>query len=313
LNNVGAMASWIPAAVLIVLGAVSWSRFGSATPMNAHAFVPSTSLKDVIFWSTIAFAFGGVESGSTMGEEIQDARRTIPRAVLTAGAVMTLLYIAGTWSVLLALPRTQISGLDGIMQAIEAITSKLGLTWLVPIAAVFVTTNALGGVGGWFAATARLPFVAGIDRYLPPAFGELHPRWHTPYVALLVQAGIAAVFIFLGQAGTSVRGAYQVLVSMGIIAYFIPFLFMFAAMVVLQREPTGPDVMRVPGGKPVAIPLASIGFIVTAVSIVLACIPPDVEPNKTLAVVKVVGLSLVLIGIGAIVYLLGRRRAMAAA
>jgi glutamate:GABA antiporter len=310
LNNVGAMASWIPAAVLIVLGAVSWSRFGSATAMSPHAFVPSTSLKDVIFWSTIAFAFGGVESGSTMGEEIKDARRTIPRAVLTAGAVLTVLYIAGTLSVLLALPRHEISGLLGIMQAIQAITSKLDVAWLAPIVAAFVTLNALGGVGGWFAATARLPFVAGIDRFLPPAFGELHPRWHTPYVALLVQAGIAALFIFLGQAGTSVRGAYDALVSMGIIAYFIPFLFMFAAMIVLQREPAGPEVMRVPGGKPVAVALASLGFFVTAVSIVLACIPPDEEPNKSLAVVKVVGLSLVLVGIGVVVYLLGRRRAL---
>ena len=52
------------------------------------------------------------------------------------------------------------------------------------------------------------------------------------------------------------RGAYDALVSMGIIAYFIPFLFMFAAMIVLQREPAGPEVIRVPGGKPVAIALA---------------------------------------------------------
>ena len=117
------------------------------------------------------------------------------------------------------------------------------------------------------------------------------------------------MFVFLGQAGTSVRGAYDALVSMGIIAYFIPFLFMFAAMIVLQREPAGPDVMRVPGGRPVAVALAVIGFIVTAVSIVLACIPPDEEPDKMFAVVKVVGLSLVLIAIGVVVYLLGRQRA----
>jgi hypothetical protein len=79
---------------------------------------------------------------------------------------------------------------------------------------------------------------------------------------------------------------------------------------VLQREPAGPDVMRVPGGKPVAIALAATGFIVTAISIVLACIPPDEEPNKMLAVVKVVGSSLVLVAIGVGVYLAGRRRAM---
>jgi amino acid transporter len=167
----------------------------------------------------------------------------------------------------------------------------------------------VGGVGGWFAATARLPFVAGIDRFLPEAFGRLHPRWHTPYVALLVQATIAGLFVFLGQAGTSVRGAYDALVSMGIIAYFIPFLFMFAALIVLQREPAGPEVMRVPGGRRAAVALASVGFVVTAISIVLACVPPDEEPNKTLAVVKVVGSSAVLIAIGAIVYFIGRRRA----
>ncbi len=313
LNNIGAIASWIPATLLILIGAVSWSRFGSATPMDARALVPSTSLKDVIFWSTIAFAFGGVESGSTMGEEIHDARKTVPRAILTAGVAMTVLYIVATFSVLLGLPKDQVSGLQGIMQAIQAMTARVGVAWLAPIAAAFVTLNALGGVGGWFAATARLPFVAGIDRFLPPAFGRLHPRWRTPYVALLVQAGIAALFIFLGQAGTSVHGAYDALVSMGIIAYFIPFLFMFAALIVVQREPAGPDVMRVPGGKPVAIALASLGFVVTAISIVLACVPPDDEPNKMLAVVKVVGSSAALIGIGTVVYGLGRRRANAAA
>jgi amino acid transporter len=308
LNNVGAIAGWIGALVLIALGVVSWFRFGTATPMNAQTLVPSTSLKDVIFWSTIAFAFGGVESGSTMGEEIEDARRTVPRAILAAGAVITVLYIVGTFSVLLAIPKAQVSGLQGIMQALQAMTARVGLAWLAPILAAFVTLNALGGVGGWFAATARLPFVAGIDRFLPKAFGDLHPRWRTPYVALLVQAAIAGLFVFLGQAGTSVHGAYDALVSMGIIAYFIPFLFMFAAMIVLQREPAGPGVMRVPGGKPVAILLAVTGFVVTALSIVLACIPQDEEPNKTLAVVKVVGSSAILGGVGAVVYWLGRRR-----
>ena len=313
LNNVGAMASWIPALLLIGLGIVAWNRFGSATPMQAGAFVPSTSLKDVIFWSTIAFAFGGVESGSTMGDEIQDPRRTVPRAILTAGVITTVLYMAATLSVLLALPKAQVSGLQGIMQAIQAMTNRIGLGWLAPVVAALVTLNALGGVGGWFAATARLPFVAGLDRFLPPAFGRVHPRWHTPHVALLVQAGIAALFVFLGQAGTSVHGAYDALVSMGIIAYFIPFLFMFAAMIVLQREPAGPDVMRVPGGRSGAVALASLGFLVTAISIVLACVPPDDEPNKMLSVVKVVGSSLALVVIGAAVYALGRRRAAALA
>jgi amino acid transporter len=309
LTNVGAIAGWIPAMVLMALGAVAWGRFGLATPITSHALVPSMHLKDIIFWSTIAFAFGGVESGSTMGEEIEDARRTVPRAILGAGTIICVLYIAATFAVLLAMPKEQVSGLSGIMQAIQAMTAKVGVGWLAPAMAALVTLNALGGTGGWFAATARLPFVAGIDRFLPKAFGDLHPTWRTPYVALLVQAAIAGLFVFLGQAGTSVHGAYDALVSMGIIAYFIPFLFMFAAMIKLQREPAGPGVMRVPGGKPVAVAVAATGFIVTAISIVLACVPPDEEPNKMFAIVKVVGSSAILVGVGAAVYFLGRRRA----
>jgi amino acid transporter len=171
-----------------------------------------------------------------------------------------------------------------------------------------VSLNAFGGVTGWFAATARLPFVAGLDRFLPRAFAELHPRWHTPHVSLLVQAGIAAVFVFLGQAGTTVRGAYEVLVSMSIIGNFIPFLFMFAAMIRLQREPAGPEVLRVPGGPAVARLLGAMGFVVSFIAIVLACVPPDEEPNKTLAVAKIVGASVALVVIGAMIYGMGKRR-----
>jgi amino acid transporter len=309
MTNISALAGWLPIALLIVFGFYSWITYGSATPITARSLLPSTSFKDVIFWSTMAFAFSGVENASTMGDEIVDARRTVPRAILTAAAFITIIYIVATLCVLLALPREQVSGLQGFMQAIQAMAGKAGAPWLVPVLAAMVSLNAFGAVAGWFAATARLPFVAGIDRFLPSVFADLHPQWRTPYVALLVQAVIAGVFVFLGQAGTSVRGAYEVLVSMSIIGNFIPFLFMFGAMIKLQDEPAGAGVLRVPGGPGVARVLGAIGFLVSAAAIVLACVPADEEPNKTLAVIKVVGASVALVAIGAMIYQMGKRRA----
>jgi amino acid transporter len=123
-----------------------------------------------------------------------------------------------------------------------------------------------------------------------------------------VQAAVAFVFVFLGQAGTSVRGAYDALVSMSIISYFIPFLFIFAALVKLQSEPAGAEVLRVPGGPPVARAFGVVGFLVSVAAIALACVPADDDPNKTLAVVKIVGGSAVLVIIGAIIYFMGKRR-----
>ncbi len=308
LTNVGAISGWIPLVLLVAFGFYSWATHGSATSFAPAALVPGTSLKDLVFFSTIAFAFGGVESASTMGEEIVDARRTVPRAVITAGVLIAAFYIVGTWCLLLALPKEQLSGLEGVMQATQTMAARAGAPWVVPIVAVLVTVNVLGGIGGWFASTARLPFVAGLDRYLPPAFGRLHPRWGTPYVALLVQAAFAFAFVFIGQAGTTVRGAYDALVSMGVITYFIPFLYMFAAMVKLQGEPAGPEVFRVPGGAPAAKLLAALGFAMTCAAMVLACVPSDDDPNKTLAVIKIVGGSAVLVAAGAVIYYLGKRR-----
>jgi amino acid transporter len=309
LNNAGAIASWVVAAVLIMLGLSAFARSGSATSLSSHTFVPSTSLKDMIFWSTLAFAFGGVESGSTMGGEIRDARRTVPRAVVVAALAIALLYLAGTFSILVAIPREQVSGLQGIMQAVRLLADRTGVVWLAPLLAALVALSSLGGVGSWFAAVARLPFVAGIDRFLPAAFGRVHPTWKTPHVALLTQAAIAALFVVLGQAGTSVRGAYDVLVSMSIVTYFLPFLAMFAALIRVQRLPIAPGVRRVPGGPRAAVALAALGFITTVVSIVLACVPADDDPNPGLAVAKVVGLSLAMCAAGALVYGGGRRRA----
>jgi amino acid transporter len=290
------------------LAVASWWRYGSATPFTAESLVPSTRLKDIIFWSTIAFSLSGLESASMMGDEIRDPRRNIPRALLIGGSLIVLLYTLTTVAMLVALPQAKILSLQGFMLSIGDAASRVGVTGLTSLTAVLITLGGLGQAGAWFAAGGRLPFVAGIDRFLPPAFGRIHPRYGSPHVSLLVQAAVAALFIFLGQAGTTVKGAYDVLVSMSIIGSFIPYLFMFASMIKLQSVPAGPGVMRVPGGRPTATILGAVGFCVTTATIVLALIPADDEPNKVLAVTKVAGLTALLFLAGTAVYLRGRRR-----
>jgi len=308
LNNIGAIASWLALTILIVMGLVVGLKYGSATPITPSSLMPSTGFKDLIFWATIAFGLSGLEAGSFMGEEIENPRRTIPRAVAIAGVVIAALYILGTLAVLVAVPRAEITGLSGIMDAITATGARLGLTGLAPLAAILIVVSTLGGVSVWLAAPARLPFVAGIDNYLPRAFGRLHPRYGTPYVALLLQAGVAVVCAILGQAGETPKKAYEILVSLGIIAFFLPYLTMFAAMVRLQREPAGPDVMRVPGGRPVAILCGLTGFLTSLIAIVLAAIPPEGEAHPGRYVAKVVGLSLLLVVAGIGTYALGSRK-----
>jgi amino acid transporter len=312
LYNVGSLGTWVPAVILMVVGAIAWRKFGSATPFTLQTIRPATGLKDLIFWATIVYALSGAESASFMGDEIREPRKTIPRGLLTAGVVITICYMLGTFAVLVALPKEQVNGLEGIMQAIAQSTSRVGWSALIPLAAFLLVLSSLGSVAAWLAAMSRIPFVAGIDRFLPPAFARLHPKWGTPYVPLLTQAILSAIFIFLGQAGTSVRGAYDVLLSMTIIVYFVPYVMVFAALIKLQREPAGPEVIHIPGGKPVAFVVGTVGIVTSVLTIIFSAFPTADEPHKGLALLKEIGLVGLLLAIGVLIFVFGKRAARGA-
>jgi amino acid transporter len=303
LNNVCALGSLLPLSVLLILAGAAWFRFGAATHFTPSAFVPHWSLSNAVFWSSVFFAFSGVEAGSAMGGEIQNPRRTIPWAILVGGSILTLGYICGTAALLVALPSDVVGGPDGFVNGIRQLTSHLGLGWMLVPIALFVGLNAIGGAAANLSANARLPFVVGIHHYLPDAFGSVHPRYRTPWVAIAALGAAGIVMAVLSQAGASVRGAYDVLVSMTVLATLLPFLFIFGAMIRLQSRPVPPGARRVPGGKPVAIALASLGFASTVITLALALVPSADEVNKPLAVAKVVGGLFVLVGAGVVVFI----------
>lgn len=304
LNNVTSLGAILPLLVLLLLAAGSYARFGPATHFTISGLRPHWSMGNAIFWSSVFFAFGGVEAGSAMGDEIQNPRRVIPWAILIGGSILAIGYIGGTTALLVALPSDAVGGPDGFVNGIHVLTSHLGVDWLLAPVALLVGLNSVGGAAAYLSSTSRLPFVAGIDHYLPSPFAWVHPRYRTPWVAIVSYGLAGTVVALLGQAGTTVRGAYDVLVSMAIILYFLPYLFLFASMIRLQREPAGREVRRVPGGKPVAITLATMGLVSTSVTIFLSLFPAEDEPHKLMAVLKIVGGTAVMIGIGLVLLLI---------
>ncbi len=308
LNNIGSTGMWLSMVVLVALAAVATERFGVATRFSWGAMTPHLTVRNAAFWATIFGAFSGCETGSFMGEEIEEPRKTIPRALLVSGVALALAYVLGTAALLVTLPAGQISGVDGFMQGTAVLCGRLGVPWLGVAVAGMLVLGAVGGAAAYLSSTSRLPFVAGIDLYLPPVFARVHPRFRTPWVAIVVYGLAGMLMAALGQAGTSVRGAYDVMVSMTIITTFLPFLALFAAMAWAQSQPAGPEVMRVPGKRPVAIAVAVAGFVTTAGAIVLSVFPAEEEAHKAMAVAKVLVLTAVLVGAGAITFAIGSRK-----
>jgi glutamate:GABA antiporter len=295
LVNVGAASRWIVTLVLIALGVLSWHAFGSATPITAATMKPSTHLKDMIFWSVIAFAWTGPESIPFMGGEIRNAGRTMPRALAVAVPAIATIYIVGTLGVLVAVPSSHVSSIYAVMQAIDQTASRFGWSVITPIAAVLVTITCIGSVGAWLGSIARIPLVAGLDHYLPPVFGRVHPRWGSPVAALLTQAFLSVLFIVAGQSGSTVKDAYDILVSATVLITMIPFAMLFASA--MKLRPT-----------PVVAAASVVGLFTTVAAMILALFPSSDETNAALAVIKVLVLTLLTLGGGAVIYIIGARK-----
>jgi amino acid transporter len=172
-----------------------------------------------------------------------------------------------------------------------------------------MTLAGLGGIGAWLIGSARLLFVGGLDRYLPPVFGKTHPRWKTPHVALLVQATLSGLFILAATQGDTVKGAYLKLVNATLIVYFIPYLYMFASALklraVISRQP---GAIPVPGGIAGSLFWNGLGFLTTVVSIILALIPPEDSADKTSYFLQVFIGSFGFLAAGLILYSMAQRR-----
>jgi amino acid transporter len=180
------------------------------------------------------------------------------------------------------------------------------------VGALLVTVGNAGGVGSTVAGVARVPFVVGLDRYLPQAFGKLHPKWRTPYVAMLVQGAISAIILLISQINETMRGAYQTLVSAAILLYFLPFLYMYASVIRLAFRPDrrqNPRAVLIPGGQAGVAVAGGLGFVITALAMVLSVFPTEDVSNVRLWFVRLAAFTAGSVLFGLILYARGARRA----
>jgi glutamate:GABA antiporter len=310
LQNAGGVGTYLPLVMLVIVAGVLWLRTGSITAFTRSNVLPHWNWGTVNFWSQIAFAFTGLELVCAMGEEVRNPHRTFPRAIFGAGALIALIYILGTMAVLTIVPAGDVNVQNGVFQALGKGSAILGVGFIGVAAAMLVTVGNAGGVGATVAGVARVPFVVGIDRYLPPVFGKLHPKWRTPYVAILFQGLVSALLLILSQVNETVRGSYQILVDATILLYFIPFLYMYAAVIRLawraDRRSNRAAVL-IPGGKVGVLIAGLLGFAITVFAMALSLVPPEEISSRTGFWLKVLGGTLGSVLVGLVLYARGAR------
>lgn len=282
ISALGGSSTFIIGAVLLVLAIVAGLHSGIATKFD---LLPKANFETINFWSQIAFAFVGLELAPIVSAEIRNPSRDLPRAAAISGIVSAAFYMGITAALLVLLKPEDISPMTGLAQAGAAGALKLGAPVISVLLAILIGLALAGQLDTWIAGNTRLPYAIGLDRYLPPAFGKIHPRWGTPYVSLFVQALAATLFLLMAQLGETVRAAYQIMVDMMVIVTFIPFVYIFAA------------------GFRFANRIAAVsGLVVTLIAMALAAVPPQESGSAVMFELKVLGGTIVFALLGWILF-----------
>ena len=287
-ENLGGLATWAVGVVLVVVAWMVWTRRGSATPMH---LAPKWSWGTVNFWAAIAYAMSGMEGPGMMAAEIRDPERTMRHAGWIASAFTTLFYVSATIAFLVVLSPAKISELNGYAEVGDSAGMLLRAPWLSPLIALLVVVGGLGLIGGLGAATSRMPFAAGVDRLLPPAFGKIHPRWGTPYISILALGIVSSSLLIAYQLGDSVRVAYDELVSLMVIGGFLPYLYIFGS-----AWKAGRRVSALSGGS------------MTALALLCSVVPPAEVTNRWLFEGKLAAGTLAMVGSAWLVYRRGAKQ-----
>jgi amino acid transporter len=308
INNLGAIGTGIAAVVLIGLGAVVWLRFGT-TVTSADFAIPANPRFVLNSFGVICFGLVGLELASVMGDEIENPRKNLPGAVAWGGILSGLLYIGATLTLLIAVSKDNISVLQGIVQAVRHMAGRVGVAWIVaPFA--FLLSFSIAGIGSaWLGGSARIPFVAGLDSYMPAWLGKIHPKYATPYAALIVHATVSMILVVLNFSftGAGVQETFQKLLSLAVVLQLVPFLYMFGALLKMafQRPFVQGRYSRV-----TLILAGASGLLTTILGIALAFFPAQQITSLRSYELWMFGGTLFFIGLAAFFFFVyGRRKA----
>jgi amino acid transporter len=306
INNLGAVGTGIAAAVLIGLGIIAYLRFGT-TVTAADFHIPANPRFVLNSFGVICFGLVGLELASVMGDEIENPGRILPGAVAWGGVLSGLLYIGATLTLLIAVSKQDISVLQGIVQAVSHMAARVGAGWIVaPFA--FLLSVSIAGIGSaWLAGSARIPFVAGLDSYMPSWLGKVHPRYATPYAALIVHAAVSMILVIVNFTGAGVQETFQKLLSLAVVLQLVPFVYMFGA---LLKIAAGDSFVKGHYGRSTLIFAGTSGLVTTILGIALAFFPAQQITSILSYEVWMFGGTLLFTGLAAFFFFVyGRRKA----
>jgi glutamate:GABA antiporter len=275
------LASWgiligtvIPGALLVVLATVYLLGGNhSAAPLNAHHLLPPWhGLTSIVLVVNGFFTYAGIEVNAVHVDELRDAPREFPKAVLVAVILILLVFILPTLAISVAVPSAHISFTAGVMQAFRSLLHHFGLGIAQPVIGLGLVIASLSGLLVWLTGPSTGLVQIGRQRgYLPRYFQQVNSNG--VQFRILVTQGIVITLIGLLYALVpTVSRAYWVFAALATEVYLIMYVLMFVAAARLRRRE--PDHRR--GYRaPALITICVVGGVGSVAAGAVGLLPPS--------------------------------------
>jgi len=233
-SNVFTAAKLVPLFAVIGMGLFVLRGHPNAIPPDAPAaFSTSQWMQAVLL---LVFAYGGFETALAPMGEAKDPRRDAPFALFTALVICTVLYALIQWVVIGVLPDAAQSDRP-LADVARVAVGSFGAA----LVAVGALISFYGYLSAKILAMPRVTFALAEQGDFPQAFAAIHPRFHTPYVSILV----FAVLVW----GFALSGEFKWNVTLSAVARLLYYAVCCAALPVLRRKQPGGASFRLPAGN----------------------------------------------------------------
>jgi amino acid transporter len=306
------ISKWIPnlgalvkAAIFLGLGILGFASLASGRPpaneATFQALVPRWD-GTIAYLPVLVFNVLGFELMSSAGEEMRNPQRDVPRAILLAGALVSVLYGLGALGILLAVPLERLSVVTGTWDALDVLGKELGsgAEWVVLALGVGFLYACVANIVTWSLGANRVAAAAARDGLLPRFLGRLHPRFHTPHVVFLWM-GIIASALLVGNAllAGSTANVFWMLFKLQGVSFLLSYAFVFPAFVRLRYRAAAKErPYRVPGGMRAAWLLAALSWVFVMAGVVLFFAESPTSENPELEWWILVAETAVTLGVG---------------
>jgi APA family basic amino acid/polyamine antiporter len=204
-------------------------------PANFHPFTPKGTWTPVAAGSALmVWAYAGIESATVPAEEMQAPQRTIRLGTLIGYGLATLIFLLSAIAVIGALPNDVIASSPRPLEL--AVRETLG-AWPAVAVSIAAVGASIGVLNGWILMAGRIPFSAAQDGLFFSAFARIHPRFGTPYVALIVGCAISSIMLTLYFIpGSTLLSVFNFTVLLANLGTLFPYLYNSAAALMLARR-----------------------------------------------------------------------------